>query len=546
MHAQEKNELFGSSGKGAAKPGAGAARPAAPTPATARPAATASAAAGGSTAAGSRTAGVTASAAQSAAAQERHQQQRREADEARAAAAKLITKTWKQWTCDFFAAAPLFERAAAAYRACGQEEAALMAYAQAGECQDENAAWPLAARDYREAAQLALTCRADAKAVEMFKAAATSWMNGAEPGKAGEYLGKAAQVLEGIDEDRAAEEYKAAADAMIPEGVNPYTTDFIKIVGARETLDAALRFLLGARRLDDALHVLRRYCIFLESERATHTLHRLFLTEAVVLLARGDYVAADAAYRDAHLQDSEYLRAPECKVRHWRKLAAFEVGVVAYRDAHLQDSEYLRAPKCKVEEDLLTAFKNYDADLLAETQRSRALLRLDAPAVRLAQALTIDGMGDMTANVASAAAAAASKGPQLGNLSDARARIAALAGGGGSAAAAAAPAAAAAAPPPPPPRSPAPAAAPPALPPRSAPAAAAAAKGDDDHAPVDLGLDDLAIDDGGDLDDVDLDAEIARAKAEAAAGDGDEEAEAASGALHEDTHVDDDDEIDLT
>jgi hypothetical protein len=63
-------------------------------------------------------------------------------------------------------------------------------------------------RTRREAAQLASKCGDDRRAVELYKSAAASWVNGGEPGKAGEYLGKAAQILEGIDEDAAAAEYK--------------------------------------------------------------------------------------------------------------------------------------------------------------------------------------------------------------------------------------------------------------------------------------------------------------------------------------------------
>ena len=35
---------------------------------------------------------------------------------------------------------------------------------------------------------------------------------------------------------------------MVPEGTTAHSTDFIKIVGAREVFDQGLRFLLGARR----------------------------------------------------------------------------------------------------------------------------------------------------------------------------------------------------------------------------------------------------------------------------------------------------------
>jgi hypothetical protein len=107
-----------------------------------RPAATA---AGG----GARTAGASAALADPATTHARHSAMRKEADECRRAAVKAVTKSLTNWTCNWFTAAPLFEKAAQLYGGIGEQEAALMAYMQAGECQDHNEAWPLAARDYK-------------------------------------------------------------------------------------------------------------------------------------------------------------------------------------------------------------------------------------------------------------------------------------------------------------------------------------------------------------------------------------------------------------
>ena len=128
MSQRDKAELFGNAGK-AKGVGPPAARPAA---STAAPAPRTS-----STAAASRTTSAAAAPkpADSAASRERHSQQRKEAAEARAVAEGYMTKNWKRWNCNYFSAAPYFEKAAASYRACGEEEDALAMYTQAGECQ---------------------------------------------------------------------------------------------------------------------------------------------------------------------------------------------------------------------------------------------------------------------------------------------------------------------------------------------------------------------------------------------------------------------------
>jgi tetratricopeptide (TPR) repeat protein len=305
MSAREKSELFGgAAGAAKAKPKA----PSATQAAAARPTS--------ATAAASRTAGAASHSAvvDSQATRDRHALQRKEAALARTTAEGYMTKTWKRWHCDYFSAAPHFEKAGAAYRAVGEDEAAIEMYAQAAECHCETSSWVTAAKDYKEAAQLALKLGQDARAAELHHSAAAAWQSGAEPGKAGESLGKSAGILEARDEDAAAAAYKLAVDTMVPPGCNSHSMDFVKIIGVREVFDQAIRFLLGARRFTEAVHVIQRYCVFAEAEGTGHTLHKMFLTECIVLLAAGDYVAADRAYKETHLQDSAYLQAAECKV----------------------------------------------------------------------------------------------------------------------------------------------------------------------------------------------------------------------------------------
>lgn len=50
--------------------------------------------------------------------------------------------------------------------------------------------------------------------------------------------------------------------------------------------------------------VVERYCILLQAESIEHSLGRMYLTYCILALARGDYVKADAVFRDEHLQST--------------------------------------------------------------------------------------------------------------------------------------------------------------------------------------------------------------------------------------------------
>lgn len=50
--------------------------------------------------------------------------------------------------------------------------------------------------------------------------------------------------------------------------------------------------------------MVNRYIIILRAEGMEHSLGRMYLTYCVLALALGDYVRADAAFRDEHLQNT--------------------------------------------------------------------------------------------------------------------------------------------------------------------------------------------------------------------------------------------------
>lgn len=325
----------------------------------------------------------------------RHANHLKEAESARKEAMALIQKTWKRWNPNYFSAAPLFEKAAASYRACGVEDLAMEMFAMAGECHEHVDSWALAAKNYKEAALIAQKAKKDVDASTYYGASATCWVNGGEPGKAGEYFGLSARMLEELDTEKAMTAYMSAVDAMIPPNSNPDRADFIKIIGSREVFEQAMAYMMDNRKLKEALAVLHRYCLFLESEEGTHSLQKMFLTEAILYLAMGDYVSADLNYRNKHLQMQEYIYAKECKI----------------------------------EEDLLTAFKDYDIERLNAALNEPALLRMAPATVRVARGITLDTVGDMADQMENLEDAKQAALPQYGDLSDLKARLGALKAG---------------------------------------------------------------------------------------------------------------------
>lgn len=175
-------------------------------------------------------------------------------------------------------------------------------------------------------------------------------------GRAADYLGRSAKLVEADDEKSAVDRYLHAAKVMVPPGSDS-RTNFVRVVGGCEVLLQGIRFLASTNRLDEcmqvyywivywtpnvgleasggfvtdiggeylagdislyphgvsnsicstvihAVQVIERYCIILLAEGIEHSLARMYLTYCVVALANGDYVKAESAFRNEHLQST--------------------------------------------------------------------------------------------------------------------------------------------------------------------------------------------------------------------------------------------------
>lgn len=73
-------------------------------------------------------------------------------------------------------------------------------------------------------------------------------------GRAAEYLGRSARLIEHSDEDAASERYVYASAIMVPEGSDS-TTNFVRVVGASDVLVQGIRFLASTDRLEECMGV---------------------------------------------------------------------------------------------------------------------------------------------------------------------------------------------------------------------------------------------------------------------------------------------------
>ncbi|CAM9462829.1 unnamed protein product [Chrysoparadoxa australica] len=334
-----------------------------------------------------------AGAASAAGTAERRAERLKEAAQCRKQAKSLLTKTWKQWTPNYFMAAPLLEKAAACYRTAGDDANAEEMFAQAADAQLENESFPLAAKNLKEAASFATKRGDEHAAAGLYHRCAEAWSRGGEVGKAVEYLSKGARLLEGGNEDKALAEHMLAVRTAVPDDAD-VTTDFVRLLGAKEVFPQAIRYCLEQDCHEKALEVLARQAVFCESTEAEHSLHKLYLTECIVTLAMGDYVKADQAFREKHLQSTSYLYQPECKL----------------------------------EEHILAAFKQYDQEALEKAKVDGIIGRLDPPVARLAKSLHIGEGLDVEEEEESRAAAYTAMPKPQGSVSDVRARLAAMGG----------------------------------------------------------------------------------------------------------------------
>mmetsp|Transcript_5539 Transcript_5539/g.10825 ORF Transcript_5539/g.10825 Transcript_5539/m.10825 type:complete len:517 (-) Transcript_5539:268-1818(-) len=253
---------------------------------------------------------------------------------------------------DPISAANFYKRAADAYKQCGENRLERLHRIASGDCQLGQDAYATAAAEYTRAAELAESTEDETlprKRQECHKLhldAANAWSQMGERGRAAESTMKAAfGLIMGEDckqqmNDKALKSVEEAIESFLGDplnrkrnyrrtGVSAYAAgpsseptqqslelakqNIITDSYAHETLFKAGTELIKRRHYESALYAHGAGTAALEHEGyATVSLSRAYVSEAILLLAMGDAVAASADFQKVHLQRTAYLSSREC------------------------------------------------------------------------------------------------------------------------------------------------------------------------------------------------------------------------------------------
>lgn len=83
---------------------------------------------------------------------------------------------------------------------------------------------------------------------------AEAWVHADEAGRAADYLGRSAKLIEKNDEEAAAERYVQASKVMVPKGSDA-RTNFVRVVGGCDILVKGIRFLAATKRFEECMQV---------------------------------------------------------------------------------------------------------------------------------------------------------------------------------------------------------------------------------------------------------------------------------------------------
>ncbi|KAF1321222.1 Gamma-soluble nsf attachment protein, partial [Globisporangium splendens] len=289
---------------------------------------------------------------------------RKEAEENLKQADKCMAKTVFRWAPDYLAAAPFLEKAADAFRAAGDFDAAKRVFAQVADVQLKNKSSYRAAQAQENIAKVVVQQMRESRVTgadkhkyllevkAAFEAASGHYVDMGELGKGADALMKAATMCEenGMKDMNVLKELMLSACSMMESQDKPHF--------AIDTFRKTLSFLVKNALYADSLALLTRQIkLFKQIDQAANV-HKCYLSEVVLMLTMGDVAAADKTYM-----------------------------------AQLQEDAFLSSDECALAEDLVRAYKLGNEDLLQTTIRKQGFSFLDNQVARLVRKLTIYGGG---------------------------------------------------------------------------------------------------------------------------------------------------------
>jgi hypothetical protein len=294
----------------------------------------------------------------------------KEAEGHMAKAKKALAKTMFKWNEDWLTAAPEYGKAAVAYQAGGDLDNAKEAFEKASEAHAKLGQSATAAMDLEKAALVALKQKRGEsvdEAVKYYQTASMFYLEVGEIDRAAGSMSKGAKEVESTSVDRASDLYAEACTLLLAQdrgfmGVN--------------TFRGALQFNLKNNKWKESLALLEQMVVIFKSVNQGNNLAKSWLSITIVQLTMNDFVAAERSFT-----------------------------------LHLQDSEYLKAPECELEEDLIQAYNNMDQIALEDALKKQGWNFLDNQVIRLVKKLRIGGGGGGGKSKAAAPVKAAAPAP---------------------------------------------------------------------------------------------------------------------------------------
>ncbi|ETO80927.1 hypothetical protein F444_04700 [Phytophthora nicotianae P1976] len=276
----------------------------------------------------------------------------------------LAKRSFFRGSPDYLTAAPLLDKAGELFRLGGDFESSKQAFARCAEAQEHNQSPFRAAQAWENVAKTALQqLKAErsgthtaqqhtAEARKAYETASGLYVDMGEFGKAADALVKGAQ---------ACESYGSSADDVLP--LYWRACDLLEAQDkphfAVETFRKTLSFLVKYGKYGEAMKLLDRLVTLYEAMDQRHNVHKMHLSQVILMLASGDVPAADALYS-------------RC----------------------LQDDSFLSSDDCALAEDLVRAFKMGNEELLQATVRKPGFMALDNQIGRICRKLSVYGSGD--------------------------------------------------------------------------------------------------------------------------------------------------------
>ncbi|OWZ18387.1 Gamma-soluble NSF attachment protein [Phytophthora megakarya] len=273
----------------------------------------------------------------------------------------LAKRSFFRGSPDYLNAAPFLDKAGELYRLGGDFEASKQAFARCADAQQHNQSPFRAAQAWENVAKTALqqlkaernnAQQRTAEARKAYETASGQYVDMGEFGKASDALVKGAQACEshGSSPDDVLPLYWRACDLLEAQDKPHF---------AVETFRKTLSFLVKCGKYNDATKLLDRMTTLYEAMDQPHNVHKMHLSQVILMLASGDVPAADALYS-------------RC----------------------LQDDSFLSSDDCALAEDLVRAFKMGNEELLQATVRKPGFMALENQIGRICRKLSVYGSGD--------------------------------------------------------------------------------------------------------------------------------------------------------